>query len=173
MDGHTFLNSRIWSVSGLLGWPRSELLVVASLCQGVWGSHLVHKVLHHYGGLAVVAAITKVFLVVRLVLDAAKIAHAVDRVWSSSGTFLMTLDQFYSRRGEEVISARVDVELILTLESVVLEEAEGAHGVVVVSAEGVAVLALVAVLHVVVASLPVGSRADEQVAPESVLLLVV
>lgn len=54
--------------------------MVASLCQGVWGSHLVHKVLHHYGGLAVVAAITKVFLVVRLVLDAAKIAHAVDRV---------------------------------------------------------------------------------------------
>jgi hypothetical protein len=79
----------------------------------------------------------------------------------------------HSRRGKEVIPARVDVQLILALESVVLEEAEGAHGVVVVSAEGVAVLALVAVLHVVVASLPVGSRADEKVASEAVLLLVV
>jgi hypothetical protein len=72
-----------------------------------------------------------------------------------------------------VIPAWVDVQLILALKSVVLEEAEGAHGVVVVSAKGVAVLALVAVLHVVVASLPVRSRADEQISSEAVLLLVV
>lgn len=110
---------------------------------------------------------------VRLVLDATEIAHAVDRIRLGQwGDFLHGVE-LNSRRGEEVISAGVDVELILTLESVVLEEAEGAHGVVVVSAKGVAVLALVAVLHVVVASLPVGSRADEKVASEAVLLLVV
>jgi len=150
-----------------LPWTHSALF------GGICDSHLVNKVLHHYGGFAVVAAITKVFLVVRLVLDAAEIAHAVNRVRVSVILSLGSMTKLYSRRGEEVIPAGVDVQLILTLESVVLEEAEGAHGIVVVSAEGVAVLALVAVLHVVVASLPVGSRADEQVASEAVLLLVV
>jgi hypothetical protein len=156
-------------------WLISHSLEAILHCLEGFDSHLVNKVLHHNGGFAVVAAIAKVFLVVRLVLDAAKIAHAVDRV-RFIVSFIVSLGsmaELYSRRGEEVIPARVDVQLILALESMVLEEAEGAHGVVVVSAEGVAVLALVAVLHVVVASLPVGSRADEKVASEAVLLLVV
>jgi hypothetical protein len=83
VDGHTSLNSRIWSLSGLYKWSRSVSSVTPSThtaLVGVCDSHLVNKVLHHNGGFAVVAAIAKVFLVVRLVLDATEIAHAVDRV---------------------------------------------------------------------------------------------